>query len=160
MQFGNFLKTPWLVVALGLAWAGPVRAGDTAKVITKQNAIRKECRFFAPVVVTVAFDDELEVLSSQGDWFAVKKGVDQGCIHQSAIKKKSFSLSGILGSGGATSSDEVAMAGKGFDPLVEASFKKQHPELDFQAVDRVEADNVPEADLLTFIQEGGLRKPQ
>ena len=55
-----------------------------------------------------------------------------------------------------TSSDEAALAGKGFTPEVEASYKQKHPEMKFAEVDKVEANKVDAATLQTFIKEGGL----
>lgn len=90
---------------------------ETLTVITKQNAIRTSCQFFAPVKAMVYYNDVLEVTSKQGDWYQVKfKGLP-GCIHKSAVDKKSFALSKLTGSPGqAASSGEVALAGKAGAP--------------------------------------------
>ena len=130
---------------------------ETATVITKQNAIRESCRFFSPVKATVHYNDVLEVISKEGDWYKVKfKGVE-GCIHKSSIEKKSISLSNLVGSEKqSTSGDEVALAGKGFNPQVEAAYQKENPSLNFRAVDRVESYNTSESKLIQFIQSGKL----
>jgi hypothetical protein len=71
---------------------------ETATVITKQTAIRESCRFFSPVKVNVHYNDVLEIISKEGDWYKVKfKGVE-GCIHKGSIEKKSISLSKLVGS--------------------------------------------------------------
>ncbi|GBD98604.1 hypothetical protein BMS3Abin07_00628 [bacterium BMS3Abin07] len=133
---------------------------ETANVITRENAIRKECRFFSPIKAIVKYNDELQIISQEGDWFHVKFGNIAGCIHKSAIRKKSFSLSGLLGTEArAASSNEVALAGKGFNPQVESSYKQKHPELDFRTVDRIENYNVPGDKLKAFIKSGGLKLP-
>jgi len=56
-----------------------------------------------------------------------------------------------------TSSDEVALAGKGFTPEVESSYKQKHPEAKYAEVDQVEAQQVAAAKLQAFITEGGLK---
>ena len=56
-----------------------------------------------------------------------------------------------------TSSDEAALAGKGFTPEVESSYKQKHPEMKFAEVDKVESYKVDAATLQTFIKEGGLK---
>ena len=56
-----------------------------------------------------------------------------------------------------TSSDEVALAGKGFTPEVESSYKQKHPEAKYGEVDQVEAQQVAPAKLQAFITEGGLK---
>ena len=130
---------------------------ETATVITKQSAIRESCRFFSPVNATVHYNDVLEIISKEGDWYKVKfKGV-QGCIHKSSIEKKSVSLSKLVGSEKqSTSGEEVALAGKGFNPQVESAYKKENPSLNFRAVDRVESYKTSESKLIQFIQSGKL----
>jgi len=56
-----------------------------------------------------------------------------------------------------TSSDEVALAGKGFTPEVEAGYRAKHPEMDFGQVDKVESFKVDPATLQAFIKEGDLK---
>src|SRR3972149_3637947 len=130
---------------------------ETATVITKQTAIRESCRFFSPVKATVHYDDVLEIISKEGDWYRVQFKGFQGCIHKSSIEKSSISLSNVVGSEKqSTSGDEVALAGKGFNPQVEAAYKKENPSLNFQAVDRVENYKVLESKLIQFIQSGKL----
>jgi len=56
-----------------------------------------------------------------------------------------------------TSSDEVALAGKGFTPEVESGYRAKHPEMDFAQVDKVESYKVDSATLQAFIKEGDLK---
>jgi hypothetical protein len=56
-----------------------------------------------------------------------------------------------------TSSDEVALAGKGFTPEVESGYRSKHPEMDFAQVDKIESFKVDPAALQTFIKEGDLK---
>ena len=56
----------------------------------------------------------------------------------------------------AASSDEVALAGKGFSQEVETEYKKQNRSLDYAWVDRMLTFKVSDADALRFLQEGGL----
>jgi len=145
-----------LFITFLIASAKSVNA-ETVTVITKQNAIRESCRFFSPIKATVHYNDVLKVISQSGDWYQVSfKGV-QGCIHKTAVEKKSISLSKLVGSGGqSTSGEEVALAGKGFNPQVEAAYKGQNPSLNFQAVERIENYRVSENELLNFIERGKL----
>ncbi|MDA2920218.1 hypothetical protein MYX76_12130 [Desulfobacterota bacterium AH_259_B03_O07] len=132
-------------------------SAQTVSVITKKNSIRESCRFFAPVKTTVHYSDLLEVISQEGDWFQVKFKEIQGCIHKSAVEEKSISLSKIVSSGSQSASDdEVAIAGKGFNPQVESAYKRDNPGLNFQAVNRIENYNVSDSALKNFIQSGRL----
>lgn len=56
-----------------------------------------------------------------------------------------------------TSSDEVALAGKGFTPEVESGYRAKHPEMDFAQVDKIETLKVDSAALQAFIKEGDLK---
>ena len=56
-----------------------------------------------------------------------------------------------------TSSDEVALAGKGFTPEVESGYRAKHPEVDFAQVDKVESYKVDPATLQAFLKEGDLK---
>jgi hypothetical protein len=70
-----------------------------------------------------------------------------------------FSLPGLLTGTPVkeTSSDEVALAGKGFTPEVESSYRSKHPEMNFAQVDQIESFKVDPASLQTFIKEGDLK---
>ena len=56
-----------------------------------------------------------------------------------------------------TSSDEAALAGKGFTPEVETGYRSKHPEMDFAQVDKIETFKVDPAALQAFIKEGDLK---
>lgn len=153
------MKLPIIALFMIIVASTSLRA-ETVTVITKQNAIRTSCRFFSPVNTTVRYNDVLEVVSKEGDWFQVGfKGV-KGCIHKSAVQKKSLSLAKLTGSQGkGTSGEEVALAGKGFNPQVEAAYKTKNPGLNFAAVNRVENYGVSDSELMQFIQKGKLNLP-
>ena len=134
--------------------------GETARIITKENALREQCKFFSPVRSRLQYADIVTVISKEGDWYRASfKGIE-GCIHKNAIEEKSFNLSGISGSEKrSTTNAEVALAGKGFNPQVESSYKHSHPEMNFRAVDSIERYTVSDTELLEFITKGGLNLP-
>ncbi|MBP6940305.1 MAG: hypothetical protein KBB65_00900 [Syntrophorhabdaceae bacterium] len=133
---------------------------EQASVITKENAVREYCRFFAPVVAPVRYKDVLEIVSPQGDWFKVRYKEIEGCIHKAAIEKRTASFSGAaLPGAGAVSESEAALAGKGFNPQVEASYRKKYPAMRYSLVDSIEHDKVSEKEIAFFITSGGLNKP-
>jgi hypothetical protein len=134
---------------------------ESVTVITKENAVREYCKFFAPVKAKVKYNDKLDMLSQQGDWFKVRFMKAEGCIHKTAVESKTASLTSIplSGSSGSVSENEAALAGKGFTPQVEASYRAKHPEMKYYLVDKVEAINVSDKDLALFINNGGLKQP-
>lgn len=154
------MKLRRFIVIIILVLIPTLCIAETAKVITKENAIRTDCRFFSVVKSKIKYNDEVEILSQSGDWFKVIFGNVKGCIHKSAIKKNEFSLTGLMGTGTrSTSSDEVALAGKGFNPQVESSYKQKHPDLNFTLVDEIEGYSLSEIQLKNFLTEGGLKLP-
>jgi hypothetical protein len=134
-------------------------AAETVKVTTRDNAVRSDCRFFAPVKLKVVLGDILTVSDYKGDWIQVSaKGV-KGCIHKSAVESRSFAAAGKGAAAGGTSADEVSLAGKGFNPQVEAGYRKSGKNLNYAAVDEISKYSVSEKNLETFVQQGGLKQP-
>ena len=137
--------------------------GETAVVTTKTNHIRKSNRFYAPIVTTVSFEDTLEVISENGEWLNVRFNEKEGWIHKSAVEKKEKKelRPVLLGAEMAPEeTNEVTLAGKGFNPQVEKDMQTKHSELDFSKVDRIEAQTPNGKSLEQFIREGELNFPQ
>lgn len=133
---------------------------ETVTVITKDNAIREYAKFFSPVKANVKYNDRLEILASEGDWYRVRSGASVGYIHKSAVEKRVAAMpASYSGKRSSVSESEAALAGKGFNPQVEASYKKQHPEMKFYLVDNIERYLVPDKEVAQFITSGGLRQP-
>jgi hypothetical protein len=133
---------------------------ETARILTKENALREQCRFFSPVKAKLQYADTVTLISKEGDWYRASFRGSEGCIHKNAIEEKSFSLSGMSGTEKRSATNaEVALAGKGFTPQIEASYRRTHPDMNFRAVDLIERYAVPETDLLDFVSKGGLNRP-
>ena len=134
-------------------------AAEIVQVTTRENAVRSECRFFAPVKLKVSLGDRLTVKGRKGDWYLVSaKGVN-GCIHKSAVESRSFATAGRGAASGGTSADEVSLAGKGFNPQVEAGYRKSNKNLNYAAVDEIIRIQVSEKSLESFVLQGGLLQP-
>jgi uncharacterized protein YgiM (DUF1202 family) len=154
------------VAALAAVLAASAFA-ETVKVIKDEDVIRVECKAMANIKARVKYGDPLEVISKEGDWVKVRRQNITGCIHKSAVTEKEVSLKGLSGDQAAgkgrgyaaASAEEVALAGKGFDPQVEKAFKEKHPELNFDTVNNIEALNISEGNLHKFIKNGGLILP-
>lgn len=141
-----------------LAMSAMVSA-ETVTVITRENTVREVCRFLAPAKARVHFGDQLEVTAKEGDWFRVNFRNAKGCVHKNAVRETTAALTDVSGKGYSTTSDEVALAGKGFNPEVEKSYRAKHPELDYHAVESIEAYQVSDESLKAFITAGGLNQP-
>lgn len=146
-------KTFIIIILLSI----PVTAfSETLKVITKENVIRKENRFLSKILLQVRYGDEMEGIGRKGDWYRVKFKGKEGWIHKTAVESKKIGLGGILGSG-KTKHEEVALAGKGFNPEVEKSYRNKHPEAKYHIVDKIEAIKLSEDDIASFIKKGNLK---
>lgn len=152
----------FLVGLLGMVFMPVLACAETATVLVKENAIRESCKFFAPVKVAVYAGNVLEILSQNGDWFQVRFNNIQGCIHRSAIEKKSVSLTDkLLGpQKPSVAGDEVALAGKGFNPQVEEAYKKKNSGMNYAAVNNLEGYKIPENKVQEFAASGKLNLPR
>jgi len=151
-----------LGLALVLLWAGAA-LGETLKVTQPNQSLYPDPDFASSPRAPVPVDSEVTVLRQAGDWYKVDFQGKTGWMHRQAFPRQAPArvggLPGLLFGGPVkeTTSDEVALAGKGFTPEVEASYRQKHPEANFAQVDRVETFRVDEAKLQAFIQEGGLK---
>ncbi len=146
-----------LLMGAGAVWA------ETLKVSQPNQQLYPEADFAGTPLGPVPVDAEVNVIRQSGDWYKVEYQGKTGWLHRQAFPQakaaSKFSLPGLL-TGGAvkeTSSDEVALAGKGFTPEVESAYRQKHPEMNFSMVDKVEANRVSEPQLQAFIKEGGLK---
>jgi hypothetical protein len=152
-------KLVWIIL-LGLLLMASVALAATLKVITQEAMIRKDKRFFAPVVARVAYGEVIQELQRQGDWLRVSYRGKEGWIHISAVQEQKFELSSLsTGRAQETSREEVALAGKGFTPEVEKAFREKNPKMRFDLVDPVQGYKVAESRLQAFIRAGNLKEP-
>jgi ABC-type Zn uptake system ZnuABC Zn-binding protein ZnuA len=56
----------------------------------------------------------------------------------------------------AADSDEIALAGKGFNKQVEERFKQQNKKISFNLVDQMEGNTISEEAIQAFLLEGDL----
>jgi len=162
------MRSRVLVILLFSSILASASAGaESARVVTKDNALRENCRFFSPVKIVLHYDDAVDLLSTSGDWFRARaKGVD-GCIHKTAVQKSNVSLSGLKAGekqtsqgGHSATESEVSLAGKGFTQEVEDELRSENPEMKFDLVEKIEQYEVSEYDLFEFITKGRLLFPQ
>ena len=154
------------LLALGLALVVLMPAagwGEVLKVSQPNQSLYPDPDFSSPPVAPVPVGAEVNVESQAGDWYKVEYEGKTGWLNRQAFPPPAtgskFSLGGLLTGTPVkqTSSDEVALAGKGFTPEVETGYRAKHPDLDFSKVDKVESYKVDPATLQAFIKEGDLK---
>ena len=55
---------------------------------------------------------------------------------------------------------EIALAGKGFNPKVEAEFKSRNKNIDYTWVDRMEAFTIKPGQVQAFLKQGQVNLPE
>jgi len=153
----------FLVLALLALWLLPgIAMADIKKVTQPNQSMYPDPDFAGTPIAPVPAGAEVNILEQKGDWYKVEYQGKSGWLNRQAFpapeQGAKFGLPGLLFGAPVkeTSSDEAALAGKGFTPEVEASYKAKHPEMKFAEVDHVEANKVDPAKLQSFIKEGGL----
>jgi uncharacterized protein YgiM (DUF1202 family) len=123
------------------AFRGPLlfAAGEPLSVQVKQAQVRSSPSFLGSVTGTVAYGEKVALIEDRGAWKNVSIRKIKGWMHESALTTKPIVLQAGKADArtGATSS-ELALAGKGFNPKVEAEFKSKNKHLDYAAIDRME----------------------
>jgi len=139
-------------------------AADTLperSVIVKETPVRDKASFTGRILGKLVYTDRVQIVEmpAGASWVKVRLAARklEGWVHVSALAKdeKPVVKAGSENVAAGASGSEVALAGKGFNPEVEAEYKK-NPSLDYAAVDAMEAYTVQPAALSAFITQGGL----
>ncbi|MCL1926289.1 MAG: SH3 domain-containing protein [Syntrophorhabdaceae bacterium] len=149
----------FLVLAFFLAFSGIVSAGTMMSVQVKKGDVRATPAFLGKIVSTLEYGDRVEVLERKDAWMRIGPTTksSSGWIHSSALTDKRITLqAGSKDAQVAASGGELALAGKGFNAEVEAEFKARNRDLDFSAIDRMQATDIPQERIAAFLKEGGL----
>ena len=125
----------------------------------KKGELRLSPSFLGKIVAQLYYGDRVYVLEEKGSWSKVglSEGAAEGWIHSSALTPKKIVLrAGAEDVEAAASSDELALAGKGFNQQVESEFRAKNPNLDFTWIDKMETYVVSEKEMKRFLKEGEL----
>lgn len=147
----------WAVGLVALVVATAVGAGQTLSVQVKAGQIRNAPSFLAPVVAALDYGTRVEALAEQNGWTQVRAATASGWIHTSALTAKPLALAaGKTDAAQNARSDELALAGKGFNREVEGQYRSQTGGAGYAWIDRMEQINLPAAQLTDFLQQGGV----
>lgn len=125
----------------------------------KTADIREKASPFGAIAGSLAYGDRVLVLEQAGPWCRVKKAVAgdaAGWVHISALTEKHILLKAGADASTKASSDEVAIAGKGFNPQVESQYKAANSKLDYATIDRMEKIKIPLPDIKAFVEDGSM----
>jgi hypothetical protein len=154
-RFRRALVVALLVATTGGVWAG-VKAGSEITVRVMAAKVMKAPKFIGSTAGTLSRGDQLTVKEVKGEWYRVD-GSASGWIHKQNVVEGKVALSTQPGGGGSGASrDEVELAGRGFTPQIESSYRDSNPQLDFSHVDAIEQTALDPAELEAFVAEGRL----
>ncbi len=145
------------VLAMLLAiWAGSAFAASMS-VQVRNCKVRATPSQSGAAVATVDYGAVVQAGAMQKGWYPVTTADGKtGWVHESALSKKPIAMrAGTSDAATGVSSDEVSLAGKGFNEQVEAKLRKEG-KLDYTWVDRMAAYNVSSDQLMKFRLQGHL----
>lgn len=128
-------------------------------VQVNKGVVRVTPSFLGGIVAQLSYGDRVYVLEEQESWTKVglSGNAVNGWIHSSALSPKKIVLkAGTEDVEAATSGEEIALAGKGFNEQVESEFRAKNSDLDFTWIDRMEKYVVSEKQMKRFLEKGML----
>ena len=156
-----------LCVALGLSNALATDVVVPPQQVKVRSVLKETPSPFGAVVGTIEAGENVQVLERSGAWerIAAPNGAALGWVHSSAVTRQTVGLlpGPLTGSQGTlenpqvdATSDELALAGRGFNSDIESSFQESETQLPFDQIDAMEATVVSVEQARTFLIEGGL----
>lgn len=149
-------------MAVAIATAGAAHAAREKRmsVQIREAQIRSAPGFLSKVLATVPYTEQVSILEEKADWLRVQTetGGVEGWMHSNSLTAKKLTLSG----GGAdaqlaVSSEEQALAGKGFNSDVEKQFKERNKSANFNGVDKMEKLTIPAEAITQFLTDGSVK---
>ena len=149
------MKTRVLAMLLAF-WAGSAFAASMS-VQVRNCKVRATPSQLGAAVATVDYGAVVQAGAMQKGWYPVTTADGKtGWVHESALSKKPIAMrAGTSDAATGVSSDEVSLAGKGFNEQVEAKLRKEG-KLDYTWVDRMAAYNDSSDQLMKFRLQGHL----
>lgn len=145
-----------IIGVLGLA-SGAL--ADRMSVQVQEGQLRATPSFLGAVVARLPYGMAVEAQPAQNGWMPVQTAQgQQGWMHASALTTQKI----VMAAGGGSaqtgaSSDELALAGKGFNSDVESEFKKQNPNINFAAVDHMLKIKIEPREMQKFLDDGHIK---
>ena len=150
-----------LLLIPAAVWAGKGRKrGPTGSmnVQMRKVIVRAAPSYLSGNVGTLTYGTKVNVVGKEGNWCQIDS--PSGWLPKNTLTKMNVKVNPdqSFAKGGA-SRDEVALAGQGFNPQVEAKYRKDNPQLAsaFASVNRVETFGATEAELKNFRRTGQLQ---
>lgn len=156
----EFKAAGWLATLAGLAIAATAQASDVRYVQVAEARMRREASFLSPTVAVLGYGEVVtKRAADDSQWLLVARpSGEEGWLHQSALTATRLVLkAGERSMSGRSGGAEVTLAGKGYSAETERDFQKDHQQLDFAALDRLDEQRPADEEVARFITEGQLR---
>ncbi|TAN37358.1 MAG: SH3 domain-containing protein [Verrucomicrobia bacterium] len=148
----------WITIGV-LGWAS-VALAERMSVQVQDGQVRATPSFLGAVVAKLPYGSAVEAQSEQNGWMQVQTASgQQGWMSVASLTKKKIVMTAGAGGASGASSDELALAGKGFNSDVEKEFKKQNPNMNFAAVDRMAKIKITPQEMQKFLAAGSVKPP-
>ena len=135
-------------------------AEGTMSVQLREVQVKSTPNYLGASIGKLGYGQDVQIVSEQGNWYKI--ATPPGYIPKTAVTKgKIVKDPDQKFAAGSVKHDEVALAGKGFNPQVEAQYKRDNADVAaaFVQVDRIEKLGASDAELRAF-QTAGKLKPR
>lgn len=130
----------------------------TMQVQVRDTELRPTPSFLSRASAALMYGDRVTIISDLRGWYKVSSPKGVGWVHGSALSAKEVKLAAnTSGMQQGASSEELALAGKGFSKEVESEFKEGNKSADFSSVDRMEKITITAPQKVRFLVAGGLQ---
>lgn len=146
------MKNRLLLALAASALLAAAASSSTITVLVQETSLRKRAQSYAPSIGMARLGQKFESSGLESGFY--KTG--SGYIHASAVTERKVKLGSADSVGGSASSEEVTLAGKGFNAQVEKSYGDKNGSANFAAVNAMERRSVAEGPLFEFLRAGGL----
>ena len=144
----------------GLCALVTVALADRMSVQVQDGQVRATPSFLGSVVAKLPYGSSVEAQPAQNGWMQVQTpSGQQGWMSAASLTTKKIVMTAGAGGASGASSDELALAGKGFNSDVEKEFKKQNPNINFAAVDRMAKIKIAPQEMQQFLAAGSVKPP-
>ena len=147
-----------IILCSGVCFSASFKSGAKVQVSVKSASLKSGLGFFSKSVGKVSYGDSLIVIESNSKKSKVRLSSNSsvsGWIPNGSLTTKKITKTGS--SSVNASSNELALAGKGFSEEAEKAFKSSNGNLNYAQVDQIEKITVSESELSAFITEGHLK---
>lgn len=149
-------KTTFVILLIALVPA-LVFAGSKMSVEVRQVNVKSAPNYLSGTTATLNYATQVEVSGEQDNWYQITS--PSGWVPKNTLTKHKIDINADKKmAGGKVSHDEVALAGKGFNPQVEAQYKKDNADLrnGYAQVDTIEKFGATDNEIMAFQKAGKL----